>query len=366
MMLSSLLVAAMALPAPALDGCSSSQGCSSTRAVAASVKEKSILETAVAAGQFNTLAAALKAGDLLEPLSGEGPFTVFAPTDAAFAALPEGTLDSLLKPEAKGTLQAILTYHVVPGRLDAEHVVKSANAATLNGQRVGFKVDDHGAFINGAKIVKTDIHCSNGIIHVIDAVILPSTKDVVATAVEAGSFKTLAAALKAAQLVEALQGDGPFTVFAPNDAAFAAAEAREPRQAPGHPEVPRRPRPCVRRRRREGRDRPHPERPERHHPLHRGRLRLRRSGPRAGRRYRDLERRHPRRRSGPAPRVVRSPSAGPGTASDPPTTPPRHACNRRPQCWFSPTRRRSGPRRLLGCPARGGPGPARVFPAALR
>jgi transforming growth factor-beta-induced protein len=225
MMLSSLLVAAMALPAPALDGCSSSQGCSSTRAVAASVKEKSILETAVAAGQFNTLAAALKAGDLLEPLSGEGPFTVFAPTDAAFAALPEGTLDSLLKPEAKGTLQAILTYHVVPGRLDAEHVVKSANAATLNGQRVGFKVDDHGAFINGAKIVKTDIHCSNGIIHVIDAVILPSTKDVVATAVEAGSFKTLAAALKAAQLVEALQGDGPFTVFAPNDAAFAALPA---------------------------------------------------------------------------------------------------------------------------------------------
>ena len=219
MMLSSLLVAAMVMPAPALDGCSSS------KAVTVANKEKSIIETAVAAGNFNTLAAALEAGDLIEPLSGKGPFTVFAPTDRAFAALPKGTLESLLEPKNKGTLQAILTYHVVPGRLEAKKVLKSSFADTLNGQRIGFKVDDNGAFVDGAKITTTDIKCSNGIIHVIDAVILPSSNDIVATAVEAGSFKTLAAALEAAQLVKALQGDGPFTVFAPTDAAFAALPA---------------------------------------------------------------------------------------------------------------------------------------------
>jgi len=219
MMFSTLLVAAMAMPAPALDSCSSA------KAVTVANGEKSIIETAVAAGSFNTLAAALKAGDLIEPLSGKGPFTVFAPTDAAFAALPKGTLESLLDPKNKGTLQAILTYHVVSGRMEAKTVVKSRFADTLNGQRVGFKVDDNGAFINGAKISTTDIHCSNGIIHVIDSVILPSSNDIVATAVEAGSFKTLAAALEAAKLVKALQGDGPFTVFAPTDAAFAALPA---------------------------------------------------------------------------------------------------------------------------------------------
>jgi uncharacterized surface protein with fasciclin (FAS1) repeats len=111
---------------------------------------------------------------------------------------------------------------VVPGRLEAESVVKHPFATTLNGQRVDFKVDDHGVTIDGARIVKTDIHCSNGVIHVIDAVVLPSTDDIVATAVGAGSFKTLTAAVKAAGLVEALQGKGPFTVFAPDDAAFAA------------------------------------------------------------------------------------------------------------------------------------------------
>jgi len=186
------------------------------------IEKSSILETANAAGSFKTLEAALKAAELTDALSGDGPFTVFAPTDAAFAALPDGTIASLLKPEAKGMLQNILTYHVVPGSMMAKDVVKSDFLTGLNGQRLNFKMKGGGAYLAGAKIVTTDIECSNGIIHVIDAVMLPSTSDIIDTAVEAGDFKTLAAALGAASLVEALKGDGPFTVFAPTDAAFAA------------------------------------------------------------------------------------------------------------------------------------------------
>lgn len=200
---------------------------SSATTTTASVQEykKDIIDTAVAAGSFKTLAAALGAAELVDTLKGKGPFTVFAPTDAAFAALPEGTLKSLLEPKNKGTLQSILTYHVVPGPVAAADVVKLQNAATVNGQRVGIRVSDDGVTIDGAKVTQADIHCSNGIIHVIDAVILPSTKDIVATAVEAGEFKTLAAALQAAGLVEALKGKGPFTVFAPTDEAFARLPA---------------------------------------------------------------------------------------------------------------------------------------------
>lgn len=183
--------------------------------------EKTIVETAVAAGSFKTLAAALKAADLVAPLQGKGAFTVFAPTDAAFAKLPKGEVARLLEPKNKALLQAILKYHVVEGRFDAKHVVKAKNFGTLNGQRVDVVTSDDGVTIDGAKVSQTDIACSNGVIHVIDTVILPSTSDIVATAVEAGSFKTLAAALKAASLVEALQGKGPFTVFAPTDEAFA-------------------------------------------------------------------------------------------------------------------------------------------------
>ena len=111
---------------------------------------------------------------------------------------------------------------MIPGRLPAEHVLKSKFATTANGQRIDISVTDGGVRVDSATVVKTDIECSNGIIHVIDSVLLPSTMDIVETALEAGSFKTLAAALTAAQLVEALQGDGPFTVFAPTDDAFAA------------------------------------------------------------------------------------------------------------------------------------------------
>jgi len=182
---------------------------------------KDIVSTAAAAGQFKTLAAALTAADLVKPLQGKGPFTVFAPTDAAFARLPKGTLQTLLRPENKGLLTSILTYHVVPGRVKASRVIKIKAADTLNGQRVNVTVKGKKAYVDDAQVIKTDIAASNGVIHVIDKVILPSSKDIVATAVKAGSFKTLATALKTAGLVEALQGKGPFTVFAPTDKAFA-------------------------------------------------------------------------------------------------------------------------------------------------
>ena len=138
-------------------------------------KSKDIVDTAVAAGQFNTLAAALEAADLVGTLKGDGPFTVFAPTDAAFAKLPEGTVDSLLKPENRDKLVAILTYHVVPGEVKAADVVKLSEAKTVNGQDVAITVADSGVRVNDANVIKTDIGASNGVIHVIDTVILPGS-----------------------------------------------------------------------------------------------------------------------------------------------------------------------------------------------
>lgn len=184
-----------------------------------------IVDVATQAGSFNTLLAAAQAAGLVDALKGDGPLTVFAPSDEAFAKLGDDKIAELLKPENKAMLASILTYHVAPGKLKAEKVVKANALDTLNGQRTEIKVNDQGAFIDGAKIVSTDIKASNGVIHVIDSVILPSSDDIVATAVEAGSFNTLAAALQAAGLVEALQGEGPFTVFAPTDEAFAALPA---------------------------------------------------------------------------------------------------------------------------------------------
>ena len=184
-------------------------------------EKKDIVDTAVAAGQFKTLAAALQAADLVDALKGEGPFTVFAPTDDAFGKLPKGTVEGLLKPESKGALTGILTYHVVAGSVEAADVVKLSNATTLNGQRVDIVVKDDGVMIDGAKVVATDIECSNGVIHVIDSVILPVSDNIPATAVKAGTFKTLVAAAKAAGLVDALSDNKPLTVFAPTDEAFA-------------------------------------------------------------------------------------------------------------------------------------------------
>jgi uncharacterized surface protein with fasciclin (FAS1) repeats len=135
--------------------------------------EKDIVDTAVAAGDFKTLAAALQAAGLVDTLKGTGPFTVFAPTDEAFAKLPAGTVADLLKPENKQKLISILTYHVVAGKVLAKQVVKLHEAKTLNGQEVKIKVDMGKVMINNANVVKTDILCSNGVIHVIDAVLLP-------------------------------------------------------------------------------------------------------------------------------------------------------------------------------------------------
>lgn len=132
-----------------------------------------IVDVAVSAGQFNTLAAALEAADLVSTLKGDGPFTVFAPTDEAFAKLPEGTLNSLLKPENRDRLISILTYHVVPGKVMASDVVTLSEAETVNGGSVSIKVVDDKVLINEATVVATDVDASNGVIHVIDKVILP-------------------------------------------------------------------------------------------------------------------------------------------------------------------------------------------------
>ena len=136
-------------------------------------KKADIVDTAVKAGSFKTLAAALKAADLIETLKGKGPFTVFAPTDEAFAKLPKGTLDDLLKPENKEKLAKILTYHVVSGKVTSSEVVKLKEAKTVQGQSVKIVVKDGGVMVDGAKVVKTDIDCTNGVIHVIDTVVLP-------------------------------------------------------------------------------------------------------------------------------------------------------------------------------------------------
>ncbi|MBK7579677.1 MAG: fasciclin domain-containing protein [Myxococcales bacterium] len=137
-------------------------------------QQNSIIQTAQAAGSFKTLVAAVEAASLVETLSGPGPFTVFAPTDEAFAKLPAGTIDTLLKPENKQALADILTYHVVSGDVRAESVVTLSAAKTVNGAEVSIKIVDGAVILNDSvKVVQTDIVASNGVIHVIDAVLLP-------------------------------------------------------------------------------------------------------------------------------------------------------------------------------------------------
>jgi len=194
---------------------------------------KDIVDTAIADGRFTTLVAAVQAAELVDTLKGEGPFTVFAPTDDAFAALPAGTVDELVKPENKQKLTDILLYHVVSGSVMAADVTALTSAATVLGKDVAVKVDMGSVYINEAKVIITDIATSNGVIHVIDAVLLPPSDDVmmeekktiVDIAVADGRFTTLVAAVTAADLVETLSGEGPFTVFAPTDDAFAALPA---------------------------------------------------------------------------------------------------------------------------------------------
>lgn len=187
----------------------------------ASKGKANIVETAVAAGSFNTLAKALNAGGLIDTLQGDGPFTVFAPTDEAFAKLPAGTLDKLIaNPEQ---LRAILLYHVVPGKVTASEVVKLSSAKTALGQELSISTA-RGVMVNNARVTGTDVMASNGVIHVIDSVLLPKN-DIVEAARAAGSFTTLLTALEATGLTDALRGDGPFTVFAPTDDAFAKLPA---------------------------------------------------------------------------------------------------------------------------------------------
>ena len=183
-----------------------------------------IVDTAVADGRFTTLAAALGAAELVDTLKGEGPFTVFAPTDDAFTKLPEGTVATLLLPENLEQLKSILLYHVVSGKVPAADVVTLTSADTVQGDPVSVKVDGGKVYLNDTvEVIITDVEASNGVIHVIDSVLLPPAKlvDIVDTAVADGRFTTLAAALGAAGLVDTLKGEGPFTVFAPTDDAFA-------------------------------------------------------------------------------------------------------------------------------------------------
>ncbi|MEK9500955.1 fasciclin domain-containing protein [Gaopeijia maritima] len=136
-------------------------------------QQADIVDTAIAAGSFTTLAAALEAAGLVETLKGEGPFTVFAPTDEAFAALPEGTVESLLMPENRDALIAVLTYHVVPGNVTAAQVVELDAAATVNGAEVHISASGNGVMVNDANVITADVMASNGVIHVIDSVLLP-------------------------------------------------------------------------------------------------------------------------------------------------------------------------------------------------
>ncbi len=208
----------------ALQASGPSQCQTQTIATSAAVQDQDIVDIAAGAGSFNTLVAAVKAAGLVDTLKSAGPFTVFAPTDEAFAKLPKGTVEALLKPENKDQLVAILTYHVVAGKVMASDVVNVKSAKTVQGQSVSVNVANGKVMIDNATVVKADISASNGVIHVIDSVILPK-KDIVDTAVEAGSFKTLVAAVQAAGLVDTLKGEGPFTVFAPTDEAFAKLPA---------------------------------------------------------------------------------------------------------------------------------------------
>jgi uncharacterized surface protein with fasciclin (FAS1) repeats len=139
----------------------------------AATADKDIVDTAVAAGSFKTLVKALQAADLVATLKGAGPFTVFAPTDEAFAKLPAGTLETLLKPENKSKLQRILSAHVVAGKVMAADVVKTSSAKAVSGDMLTIASRDGGVTVDGAKVVKTDIAATNGVIHVIDSVILP-------------------------------------------------------------------------------------------------------------------------------------------------------------------------------------------------
>ncbi len=226
------LVALVALAGQAWGQCSTQEACETAKEQTAQARLASyavaaddVVSVAAGAGKFTTLLAAAEAAGLVDALRSSGPITVFAPTDEAFAKLPAGTVESLLRPENRAALAGILTYHVVPGAIPASRVARLSGATTLNGQRVEFTRTGDGVRIDGAAVIAADVEASNGIIHVIDRVILPADGTIVAVATKAGAFGTLLAAAKAAGLADALAGDGPFTVLAPTDEAFAKLPA---------------------------------------------------------------------------------------------------------------------------------------------
>ena len=259
LLLATLVLAAcqpVAPPAPAAQ----EPAAAATAAPAEAPAEQTadLVDTAIAAGNFTILVSALEAAGLVDTLKGEGPFTVFAPSDEAFAKLPAGTIDTLLA-DPSGQLTDILLYHVVPGKVMAADVSDGLEVATVQGAPVTFTANADGVLINDAKVVATDLEAANGVIHVIDAVIMPPAEeemgateamtsttpvtategasepaampaegalsDIVDTAIAAGNFNTLVSAVEAAGLVDTLKGEGPFTVFAPTDEAFAQLPA---------------------------------------------------------------------------------------------------------------------------------------------
>lgn len=204
-------------------GGSSDYGPSATGETEVAAGGNSIAAVAQAAGGFDTLLAAATAGGLAEALATSGPFTVFAPIDAAFAELPQAAVNNLLQPENRDTLAGLLQHHVVAGRLDAAAVLEAGQLESLAGTPLRVEVDGDVVRVGGVRILQTDIGADNGVIHVVEQVLFPEGFACIATAAQrAGQFNTLLAAAEAAGLSDALSVQGPFTVFAPSDAAFAA------------------------------------------------------------------------------------------------------------------------------------------------
>lgn len=185
---------------------------------------KDVVGLAASDGRFKTLAAALGEAGLVDLLQGPGPFTVFAPTDKAFSKLPDGTVEQLLKPENRSKLQNVLKFHVVPGKVGLSEALAAGSAKTAQGDKVKVAFSKGQVRVNDAALIDADLKASNGVIHVIDSVLLPPApkNDLASVAKRAGSFKTLLAAIEAAGLSDALSGDTPLTVFAPTDEAFKA------------------------------------------------------------------------------------------------------------------------------------------------
>ena len=185
---------------------------------------KDVVGLAASDGRFKTLAAALGEAGLVDLLQGPGPFTVFAPTDKAFSKLPDGTVEQLLKPENRSKLQNVLKFHVVPGKVGLSEALAAGSAKTAQGDKVKVAFSKGQVRVNSAALIDADLKASNGVIHVIDSVLLPPApkNDLASVAKRAGSFKTLLAAIEAAGLSDALAGDTPLTVFAPTDEAFKA------------------------------------------------------------------------------------------------------------------------------------------------